>query len=97
MLVLSRKSGEKIHIGDDIAIEIRKVAGNRVSIGVLAPATKRILRGELLAGTPRAAPLTEARLEQGAPAVAQGAERTEAAPVMLHGRLSISSPTPVVG
>ena len=47
MLVLSRKSGEKIHIGEGIVIEIRKVAGNRVTVGVVAPRDMRILRGEL--------------------------------------------------
>lgn len=47
MLVLSRKIGEKIHIGDDVTIEVRRVAGNRVTIAVEAPRDVRILRGEL--------------------------------------------------
>ena len=47
MLVLSRKIGEKIHIGDDITIEVRRVAGNRVTLAVEAPREVRILRGEL--------------------------------------------------
>ena len=47
MLVLSRKIGEKIHVGDDITIEVRRVAGNRVTLAVDAPRTVRILRGEL--------------------------------------------------
>jgi carbon storage regulator CsrA len=47
MLVLSRKSGERIHIGDNITIEIRRVAGNRVTIALDAPRDVRILRGEL--------------------------------------------------
>lgn len=47
MLVLSRKIGEKIHVGDDVTIEIRRVAGNRVTIAVDAPRNVRILRGEL--------------------------------------------------
>src|SRR5690606_38817292 len=47
MLVLSRKIGERIHIGEDIFIEVRKVAGNRVTLAVNAPQTVRILRGEL--------------------------------------------------
>ncbi len=48
MLVLSRKTGERIHIGDDIFIEVRKVAGNRVTIAIEAPKKVRILRGELM-------------------------------------------------
>ncbi len=47
MLVLSRKIGEKIHIGGDITIEVRRVAGNRVTLAVDAPRDVRILRGEL--------------------------------------------------
>ena len=47
MLVLSRKAGEKIHIGEGITIEVRKVAGNRVAIAVQAPREVRVLRGEL--------------------------------------------------
>ena len=48
MLVLSRKAGERIHIGDEIFIEVRRVAGNRVTLAVNAPREVRVLRGELL-------------------------------------------------
>lgn len=47
MLVLSRKTGERIHIGGNITIEIRRVAGNRVTLALEAPRDVRILRGEL--------------------------------------------------
>ena len=47
MLVLSRKAGQKIHIGDDIVVEVRRIAGNRVTIALEAPRDMRILRGEL--------------------------------------------------
>lgn len=47
MLVLSRKAGERIDIGDEITIEVRKVAGNRVTIALEAPRHLRILRSEL--------------------------------------------------
>lgn len=47
MLVLSRKIGERICIGGNITIEIRRVAGNRVTLALDAPRTVRILRGEL--------------------------------------------------
>ena len=49
MLVLSRKIGEKIHIGEDITVEVRRVAGNRVTLSFDAPKHIRILRGELKA------------------------------------------------
>jgi carbon storage regulator len=47
MLVLSRKTGERIHIGNNITIEVRRVAGNRVTLALDAPRDVRILRGEL--------------------------------------------------
>ena len=37
MLVLSRKTGEEIVIGDDIHITVVAVQGERVRIGVSAP------------------------------------------------------------
>ncbi len=47
MLVLSRKTGERIHLGDDVVITITKIAGNRVAIGIEAPREVSIRRGEL--------------------------------------------------
>jgi carbon storage regulator len=47
MLVLSRKPGEKVVIGDNITLTILEVVGNRVKVGVEAPGQVRILRGEL--------------------------------------------------
>lgn len=47
MLVLSRKLGEKICIGDGIVVSVVKVSGNRVQLGVEAPAHIRIQREEL--------------------------------------------------
>ena len=47
MLVLSRKVGERIHVGDNIILEIRRIAGNRVTLALEAPRDVRILRGEL--------------------------------------------------
>lgn len=47
MLVLSRKVGEKLVIGENITIVVNRVAGNRVTIGIDAPEEVRIIRGEL--------------------------------------------------
>ena len=47
MLVLSRKIGEKLVIGDNITVVVSRVAGNRVTLGIEAPADVRIVRGEL--------------------------------------------------
>ena len=47
MLVLTRKIGEKILIGSDVVVTISKVQGNRVWIGLEAPAAVKILREEI--------------------------------------------------
>lgn len=47
VLVVSRKLGERILIGDKIAITVVKVAGGAVRIGVEAPAELAIMREEL--------------------------------------------------
>ena len=47
MLVLSRKAGETIRIGDDVIVTINRINKNRVSIGIHAPDGYRVLRGEL--------------------------------------------------
>ena len=48
MLVLSRKPNETIKIGDDIEIRILEVKGDTIRIGIEAPKTVDILRGELV-------------------------------------------------
>ncbi len=47
MLVLSRKSGEEILIGDNIRLVVNRISGNRVTIGIKAPDDVHIVRGEL--------------------------------------------------
>jgi carbon storage regulator CsrA len=47
MLVLSRKIGDTIRIGDNIEIVVSRISGNRVTIGIDAPKDVRILRGEV--------------------------------------------------
>ncbi len=47
MLVLTRKPGEKVVIGDDITLTVVAVQGNRVRLALDAPDQVRILRAEL--------------------------------------------------
>ncbi|MFG0335856.1 MAG: carbon storage regulator [Maioricimonas sp. JB049] len=49
MLVLTRKTYEEIHIGDDIVIKVVHAGRGNVKIGVDAPGNFRVLRGELSA------------------------------------------------
>jgi carbon storage regulator len=48
MLVLTRKVGEEIYIGDRICIKVIEISGSRVRLGIDAPATLRIYREEVL-------------------------------------------------
>lgn len=48
MLILSRKIGETIHVGDNVKIVINRISGNRVTVGIDAPDQVRILRGEVM-------------------------------------------------
>ncbi len=50
MLVLSRKEGEQLVIGDNITLVISRISGNRVTIGIEAPKEVRIVRSELTPG-----------------------------------------------
>ena len=48
MLVLSRREGESIRIGDDIELVVTSIQGNRVKLGVRAPRHIPVHRKELL-------------------------------------------------
>jgi carbon storage regulator len=48
MLVLSRKSGESIRIGQDVEVTVLAVQGNKVRLGIAAPAGISIWRTELI-------------------------------------------------
>lgn len=55
MLVLTRKSGEKVLIGDDVVVTILEVRGdNSVRLGIEAPRDRRIQRAEIVAGVTEA-------------------------------------------
>jgi carbon storage regulator len=48
MLVLTRKRGERIRIGDDIEIVVTKVFDGSVRLAIKAPPDTEIMRTELL-------------------------------------------------
>lgn len=47
MLVLTRKTGESIMIGDDIELKIISVEGDQVKIGIDAPRSVKVYRSEI--------------------------------------------------
>lgn len=57
MLVLTRKAGETIQIDGGITIQIVKVRGRQVRVGIEAPKDRKVQRGEL------SSPLTKTQSE----------------------------------
>jgi len=48
MLVLTRKPGESIVIGDDVVIKVLSVEGESIRLGITAPRALPVYRQELL-------------------------------------------------
>ena len=55
MLVLSRKAGQQIHIGDHVVVTVLEVRGNQIRLRIEAPGEVAIRRSELEALTTRVA------------------------------------------
>lgn len=47
MLVLSRKKGESLMIGDNIEVKVLGVEGDQVKIGIVAPRSVAVHRSEV--------------------------------------------------
>jgi carbon storage regulator len=59
MLVLSRKPGERILIGDNVAITVVRIGPNSVRLGIDAPRDMNIVREELCQVAHEAVPVGE--------------------------------------
>jgi carbon storage regulator len=62
MLVLTRRAGESLLIGDDIEIQVVRIEGDRVVVGIVAPSDVTVMRSELVrdvAGSPAAPPVVD--------------------------------------
>lgn len=47
MLILMRKEGDSLMIGDDIEIKVTEISGNQIKLGISAPSDVRIYRKEI--------------------------------------------------
>ena len=47
MLILTRKPGESLYIGDDVKVIIVEIKGNQIRVGIEAPPELRIYREEI--------------------------------------------------
>lgn len=47
MLLLQRREGETVHIGDNITVLVKSIQGKRVTLAIEAPRELLVLRGEL--------------------------------------------------
>lgn len=48
MLVLTRKIGESIQIGDQVIVEVLEVRGGRARLGITAPSSIGVQRSEIV-------------------------------------------------
>lgn len=48
MLVLTRKIGEAIQIGEGVTVEVLEMRGGRIRLGITAPGDVKVHRAELL-------------------------------------------------
>ena len=82
MLVLSRKPGERLLIGESVEVTILAIRGDQVSLGVSAPRDVPIHREELL----------ERIRRENRRAARLGADELQAATERLRARLSAKTP-----
>lgn len=78
MLILTRKIGEIIRIGDDITVRVLGLRGGQVSLGFVAPSEVRIFREEVLLADRAAAGAAGAAAQQKRP-LERAADGTDAA------------------
>ena len=47
MLIITRRPGEKIMLGDDIVLHVMEIVGNSVRVGIQAPRSLPVYREEI--------------------------------------------------
>ena len=49
MLIITRRAGQKVMLGDDITVHVMEIVGNSVRLGVEAPKSLPVYREEIWA------------------------------------------------
>jgi carbon storage regulator len=47
MLIITRRPGEKVMVGDDIVVQVIEIVGNSVRVGIEAPRSVPVYREEI--------------------------------------------------
>ncbi|MEA2291711.1 MAG: carbon storage regulator [Solirubrobacteraceae bacterium] len=47
MLIVTRRPGEKIMVGDDVVVHVMEIVGNSVRVGIEAPRSVPVYREEI--------------------------------------------------
>lgn len=47
MLIITRRAGEKVMLGDDIVLHVMEIVGNSVRVGIQAPRSLPVYREEI--------------------------------------------------
>jgi carbon storage regulator len=47
VLIITRRPGEKIMLGEDVSIQVMEIVGNQVRIGIQAPKSVPVYREEI--------------------------------------------------
>jgi carbon storage regulator len=47
MLIITRRPGEKVMLGDDIVLHVMEIVGNSVRVGIQAPRSLPVYREEI--------------------------------------------------
>jgi carbon storage regulator len=79
MLILSRRAGESLTIGDDIVVTVIAISGNQIRLGIAAPREVRVLREEIYRAM-------EQENRAAATAASQSRERLEQALKQVQGK-----------
>jgi carbon storage regulator len=56
VLILTRRVGESVTIGDEVTVTVLRIKGNQVRLGVNAPKTIAVQREEILKKAPDGEP-----------------------------------------